>query len=420
MKVRIIHNHSLFNWFCGVILIITALTAMIGCNDKLSVVGNNLLSDTLQLTSINSSDSLPLITGSSSFSKSISLSGVGYVFIGKTSTSEALTLSRIAMPDSVPDLNVADIISAKLFISASNPYYAFGDTTNNQLSFSVVKVLKLWGTTATRDSITPDYFDSKPLATYNGKIPLRDSTGTFTVDFDKDQVIEWFSLRRKLGSGNDSLNYGIAFRANSDCNIIRRFSAGSVGNAEAPQFTSLQVVYRRTTDTNSTVITIPSSYEGTYVTTPNPTEKSITIQGVSAIHSQISFDVSSIPKGVAIHLAGLTLTLDPSRSEAGTAGTDAAVYAEFIDSTSNNLVRTYYGARSQDANGNYTNEYFFPSLNSALEAMVRRNGIGTITLQTQPANYYKRMDKLVFFGAQESDSTKRPRMTVVYSTRPKF
>jgi len=420
MRVPTIQKHFMYHWLCGAILLITLLFALTGCNDKLSVVGNNLLSDTLQLTSITSSDSLPLITGSSSFSKAISLSGIGYVFIGKTGTYEALTMTRLSMPDSVPELKPEEISSAKLFISTSNPFYAFGDTTTNQLSFSIVKVLKLWGTTATRDSITPDFFDTKPLATYNEVIPLKDSTGSIIIDLDKEQVIEWFNLRRKLGSGNDSLNYGLAFRANSNSTVIRRFSSGVVGNSGVAQFASLKVTYKKTTDTNQTIISIPSSYEGTYITTPTPTESSITIQGASAIHSSINFDVSSIPKGVAIHLAGLTLTLDPARSELGTAGTDAAIYAEFIDSTSNNLVRTYYGSRSQDASGNYTNEYFFPSLNSALESMVRRNGIGRLTVLTQPANYYNRMDKLVFFGAQDADSTKRPRMTVVYSTRPKF
>jgi hypothetical protein len=417
MIVRIVNNCSIAHWIVGFCLIIATL-ASAGCNEKLSVVGNNLLSDTLQLTSINSSDSLPLIIGSSSYAKHVSLSGVGNVFIGKTGTTEAFTLSRLSVPDSVPALTVNDIISATMVVSASNPLYAFGDTTNNQLSFQVVKVLKLWGTTATLDSITPDFFDTKPLANYEGKIPLQDSSGIITLDFDKNQVIEWFNLRRQLGVGNDSLNYGIAFRANPNSTVIRRFSSGAVGNPDIAQFASLKIVYRKSTGDTS-VITMESSYDGTYISALTPTDKSITVQAATAIHSQISFDVSLIPKGVAIQLAGLTLTLDPSRSTVGTTGTEAAIYAEFIDSASN-VVQPYYGSRLQDANGNYTNEYFFPTLNSALEAMVRRNGKGTITLGTNPSNYYKRLDKLVFFGLQEADSSKRPRLTVVYSTRPTF
>lgn len=420
MTVRIFQNRYPVNWLAAAIVVIVVLVSS-GCNEKQSVVGNNLLSDTLQLTSINSSDSLPLIAGSSSFSKHISLSGTGYVFIGKSGTTESFTLSRLSVPDSVPDITAADIVSAKMFITPSNPFYAFGDTTSNQLSFTVYKVAKLWATTATLDTITPDYIDyTKQLATYDGSIPLKDSTGAITIDFDKEQVIEWFALRKQFGKENDSLNYGIAFVTNTNSTVIRRFASGAVGSEDSVQFAELQITYRKPTEDTNKVIRMLSAYDGTYTNSSAPTDKSITIQGVSAIHSAINFDVSVIPKGVAVHLAGLTLTMDPSRSMSGTTGTDPTIYAEFIDSTSNNLLRQYYGSRLKDGNGNYTNEYFFPNLNSALEAMVKRNGTGAITLQTQPANYTDRLDKLVFFDSQAADSTKRPRLTVVYSTRPKF
>ncbi len=422
MTVRIFQNRYPANWLVAVFLAIVALASS-GCNEKQSVVGNNLLSDTLQLTSINSSDSLPLIVGSSSFSKHISLSGIGYVFIGQSGTTKSFTLSRLSVPDSVPDITVADIVSVKMFITPSNPYYAFGDTTSNQLSFTVYKVAKLWGTTATLDTITPisDFIDkSKQLAKYDGIIPLKDSTGAISIDFDKELIIEWFALRKQFGKENDSLNYGIAFYPNDNSTVIRRFASGAVGSEDSVQFAELQITYRKPAEDTNKVIRMLSAYDGTYTDSPAPTDKSITIQGVSAIHSQINFDVSAIPKGVAVHLAGLTITMDPTRSISGTAGIDPTIYAEFIDSTSNNLLRQYYGSRLKDASGNYTNEYFFPNLNSALEAMVRRNGTGTITLQTQPANYTDRLDKFVFFDSQASDSTKRPRLTVVYSTRPKF
>ncbi|MBI3260634.1 MAG: hypothetical protein HYZ54_14340 [Ignavibacteriae bacterium] len=419
MTVRIFQNRNLFNWLVGIVLTIGAL-ASFGCNDKLSVVGNNLISDTLQLTSVSSTDSVPFVIGTSSYINRISLSGIGYVFIGKSGTTEAFSLSRLSVPDSAPELTIDNFVSAKMLITPSTPYYAYGDTIGNQLSFTVYKVVKVWTTIATPDTITPDFIDkTKTLATYSGIIPLKDSSSVISFDFDRDQVIEWFNLRKQYGNANDTLNYGIAFIPNSNSNIIRRFASGAVGSSDSTRFATILITYHRPNATDST-IKLFSAYDGTYLTTTAPEDKYITIQGASAINSNISFDVSSIPKGVAIHLAGLTLTMDPSKSFAGTAGTDPVVFATFVDSTSNNLVRPYYGSRLKDGNGNYTNEYFFPTLNTALEGMIRRNGKGTITLQVQNSYYQNRMDKLVFFGSDAVDSTKRPKLSIVYSSRPKF
>lgn len=419
MVVRIFQNRYFFNWLVGIVLAIGALASS-GCNDKLSVVGNNLIGDTLQLTSVNSTDSMPFINATYPVINRISLSGSGYVFIGKSGTTEASSLSRLAVPDSAPVITKENFVSAKMLITPSTPYYAFGDTTGNQLSFKVFKVVKVWSTTATPDTITDDYIDkSKTLASYSGNIPLQDSASVISLDFDRDQIIEWFNLRKQYGNANDTLNYGIAFVPDINSNVIRRFASGSVGAMDSSRFATILVTYHRENTTDST-ITLVSTYDGSYVKTTVPQDSSITIQGAAALNSNIELDVSSIPKGVAIHLAGLTLTLDPSKCFTGTTGIDSIVYATFVDSTSDNLVRPYYASRLKDGNGNFTNEYFFSSLNSAIEAMVRRTGKGTLRIQVQSSNYQNRMDKLVFFGSNAADTAKRPKISIVYSTRPKF
>ena len=202
------------------------LLGLTSCNEKLSVVGNSFPPDTLQLTSIMTTDTQPLVTTSVPVLKSRSLSGFGVVYIGKTPTMEAITLSRLSTPDSMPALTPTDIISAKLFITPTNPLYAFGDTVTNQLSFTVVKVKKLWSPQATLDSISPasEYFDTKTLATYSDKIELKDSTANIILDFDQSQIIEWITNKNKYGT--DSLNYGIAFLPAAGSTVIRREGPG--------------------------------------------------------------------------------------------------------------------------------------------------------------------------------------------------
>ncbi len=416
-----LERNRIVSFLGSVVFTTVLLLGLTSCNEKLSVVGNGFTPDTLQLTSIITTDTQPLVTTSVPVLKSRSLSGFGVVYIGKTPTMEAITLSRLSTPDSMPTLALNDIVSAKLFIAPTNPLYAFGDTLTNQLSFTVVKVKKLWSPQATLDSISPasEYFDTRTLAKHSDKIELKDSTANIILDFDKEQIIEWITNKNKFGT--DSLNYGIAFLPDPGSTVIRRFAAGAVGNSSAAQFATLQVTYRKSTG-DTAIVRFLSGYDGTYIATtaPGTSDKSITIQAAAETKSTLSFDVRAVPKGVAIHLAGLTLTLDPSRSAYGTSGMDSVIYADFIDSSANNLLRSYYGSRLKDASGKFTNEFFFPTMNSAIEGIVRRSGTGTITVQTRPDQHYLRVDKIVFFGPEEPDKSKRPRLTIVYSTRPKF
>lgn len=247
------------------------MLSLISCNEKLSVVGNTFPPDTLQLTSVITTDSQPLVATSVPFAQSSSLSGFGVVYIGKTPTVEAITLSRLVIPDTLPTIPAENIMSATLEITPTRPLYAFGDTASNQLSFSVVKVKKLWSPRATLDSITPtaDYFDNSALATFTGKIDLKDSTGSIKINFDKSQIAEWISLRNQYK--NDTLNYGIAFIPSSGSSVIRRFSSGAVGSTSTKQFATVTVTYKKSlTDAKEDTVSLISGYDGTFFSTPSP------------------------------------------------------------------------------------------------------------------------------------------------------
>ncbi len=222
--------------------VITSLTALfctclmiVGCNDRFSPVGSDFLSDTVGVFTV-STDSAALFTSTKSYHRKISsntLFNNGVVYIG----------------------NAADIVSATLKLEPIR--YTFGDSAANMLQFSVVKVTKLWRPTATLDTITQDYFDSKQLASFSGTIPLQDSVAAITMDFDKDILLDWFKLRKL--AGNDSAIYGIALRPQSGSTVIRSFSTGVVGNTQRKTST-IEVIYRRANAVLDTVI-LRSGYD---------------------------------------------------------------------------------------------------------------------------------------------------------------
>lgn len=79
-----------------------------------------------------------------------------------------------------------------------------------------------------------------------------------------------------------------------------------------------------------------------------------------------------------MHLAKLTLTLDPSRTVAGNFRRGfSLIGARFIDSSNSiNLAHDYFGYRQSG-----TQKYVFPLINSQSDGMLRRKGKGTLILR---------------------------------------
>ncbi|MFN5310741.1 MAG: hypothetical protein ACK5C0_14925 [Candidatus Kapaibacterium sp.] len=396
--------------------VITSLSALfctclmiVGCNDRFSPVGSDFLSDTVGVFTV-STDSAALFTSTKSYHRKISsntLFNNGVVYIGKSGDLEAFTLLRmINIPDTLSQLNAADIVSATLKLEPIR--YTFGDSAANMLQFSVVKVTKLWRPTATLDTITQDYFDSKQLASFSGTIPLQDSVKAITMDFDKDILLDWFKLRKL--AGNDSAIYGIALRPQSGSTVIRSFSTGVVGNTQRKTST-IEVIYRRANAVLDTVI-LRSGYDASFLSSSIPQTDDIVIQGGLPLVTELVCDFSSLPPNVAIQKADLVLTFDPSRSLFGNKGTDSILTATYIDSTRNNLLGTTFGIRTKG-----TNTFSYPLVSGFVEAGYRgKNKRGTLLLQVY--DRIARTDRYVFYGINHPDKTKRPKMTIIYSTRP--
>lgn len=376
-----------------------------GCNQKMPDAANTLLSDTITIHGFKTS---PIAVGTSY--RRFAQFNDGTVFLGKYGTIEAVSFARFSdIPDSLGAITEADIESAVLSLQPLR--YALGDTVQNRLKINVVELLKPYSDTTKADQITPDYFDAKVIASIDVQIPLQDTIAAVAVPFDKSVAVKW--LQRKQQFKNDTLTWGIAFRDNGST-AIRRFSTPTVINPDVPQ-TTLRIVYRKSGGMLDTM-TWKSGNNATFTYAPLGESGSITVHGSVAVDGIMSFDLSALPAGSAVHMAKLTLTLDPSRSIVGNFGTDSIVGARFIDSSnSKNLAHDYFGYRVQGSQ-----KYVFPLLNSAVDGMLRRSGKGTVVLRPESKFDMHQCNRLVFFGHEAADSTARPILEAIYSTRPKM
>lgn len=376
-----------------------------GCNQKMPDAANTLLPDTITLHGFKTS---PAEVGTAY--RHFAQFNDGTMFLGKFGIIEAVSFARFSnIPDSLGTITEADIESATLSLQPLR--YALGDTVQNRLKINVVELLKPYLDTTKADQITPDYFDSKIIASIDAQAPLQDTMAPIAVPFDKSVAVKW--LQRKQQFKNDTLTWGIAFRDNGST-AIRRFSTPTIINPDAPQ-TTLRIVYRKSGGVLDTM-TWKSGNDATFTYAPLGESGSITVHGSVAVDGIMSFDLSAMPAGAAVHLAKLTLTLDPSRSIVGNFGADSIVGARFIDSSnSRNLAHDYFGYRVQGSQ-----KYVFPLLNSAVDGMLRRGGKGTIVLRPESKFDMHQCNRLIFFGNEAADTTVRPILEAIYSTRPKM
>ena len=395
--------------FARIGIVLCTLFILWGCNDRYTPVGSEFLTDTVGVFTI-STDSAELITKVTPYHRKLSSTTIfnnGIIYIGKSNDLEAYSMIRMVnIPDTLGSVTSSDIVSANLKLYPVR--YVYGDSVTNALSFNVVKVLKLWRPTATIDTITQDYFDSKSLASYSGNIPLLDSLVPITMSFDKDIVAEWFKLRQQ--TKNDSLIYGIALKPTGSSGVIRGFSTGLLGSADR-KTSVVEVVYKRP-DASLDTIELRSGYDGSYFSGTIPTTDDVLMQGGISYVTELLCNFSKLPPNIAIQKAELTLTFDPSRSVFGNSGKDSVIYATYVDSTRSNRLGSTFGIAKSG-----TDKFSYPVVAGFVEAGYRsKNKAGTILLQVYDRIF--RTDRYVFYGPNHPDKTKRPKLTIIYSTKP--
>lgn len=411
------------------LLLISVATAAFlnSCNDLPTEVGSPLLYDTVMVTAVSSLEN-PYITGQKivGFHKGV-INSYG-ILIGKYAGMESASFIRcgdLPAKDSLSYMTPDRILSSKFVLKAKR--WAMGDSLA-PLSFKAYKVQKLWTLKATWDSMftaPADYIDySKEIGKFSDQITLRDSVTDVTFDFDKDLAAEW------LKYGSDTANYvnlGIALVASENCNQIRRFAGQFIAQAsDTVHYNELQVVYLNKANERDT-ITLRSAMDFSLTNAPRPSDDLFVLQGNAQYATQLSFDLSTLPDNIAIHSAQLEVQLDLANSLLSNYDSDSlrdqiisAVYLKNgADSVvvGDTLIPLLYGSIQSNFR-----TYRYSLFTYAIEYWLRYGmKKGQIILTKMPVEkQFLALDKYVFYGINDPDPKKRPRLKIIYSRRPTF
>lgn len=400
------------------LFVFSAIQLLVSCNEDPTSMGSTLLQDTIAVFPIsNSKDTL--ITGVGSFHYDLKTFSHGVLFIGKSNGYEAVSLIRLSefikLTDSLDYLNdyTSDkIISCKVKMSVNR--YAFGNDSSNPaaMSFKVYPVSALWDTNTTWDNLDAIIDKSKLSGQFNGSIELKDTMPDIEFDLDKELVLDWIKKWYKYKNGDSlSVVYGLALVPDENSSVIRAFNgSSSLGNTS----TKLTITFRDSLDSLVT-INLSTDYDKPYVKAPTPDSTELFIQGGVSQRGKITFDVSKIPPLSAIHSAQLELTLDKSKCLIGNLGIDSIINFGFPYKADDlgYLKWEYYSKLSGD-------KFTFSNIARAIESWNIADGKGVLVFHpSDRKNEYHELDKLSFYGMNEPDSTKRPKLKIIYSLRPK-
>jgi hypothetical protein len=387
-------------------------------------MGSTLLYDTVAIYPI-STQTHPLISSLDSRRIDFNIRDRGVFHVGIFKDVKAFSILQffevIRNTDTLDYLrnyNASQILSCKLKIPLDK--YVLGDT--NSISFKIYNVTKDWPS----DSIKQDYDQalgyldmSKIIGEFTGK----DSSGFISIDINKELIIEWFNIwyDNKVLKDLTKITWGLALVPNNSVEAIRSF-IGYVNTSS--NYPYLEVIYNDSLGIRDTLTIREETDKSFYSVAPNnPNE--LVVQGGVSTRGIIRFDITQIPYRSAIHEAQLELTINKDKSFSGNYGLDTILlweqprdtskyYYDALDVAKDRILQYDYGKKIED-------KYYFYYIAPALELINRNKGLGEIAIRNSSTQDEKReLDRLVFYGLDAPDSTKRPVLKIIYSKRPEF
>ncbi|HEX3073846.1 MAG TPA: DUF4270 family protein [Ignavibacteriales bacterium] len=390
------------------IFVVSALSFLIfACSDDPSPLGSDIIPDILELDTLDSYTAN--LTQSSSYYKTVVDLGLSdNLMLGKKDNVESsfiqdfyLTLEDTTESDLLDD--EIQVLSATLTLPIT---YAYGDK-NAPFDFSMHAVQSKWG-------ITKFNLDSLNAANIEYGVDMKLSFTAvdtqLTVNLNTDVV------KRMMKSYADTSLadkiYGIYFKPSASSNKIVGFQAYST---TADYNSSLQVIIQKSGSYIDTLTFGPRS--DTHILNaqaPAPNNQEVLyLQGGIAVNSNIKFDLSSLPKNVAINRAVLELYIDSTSSIIGTPGPSTYLIGTMFIKNWNTNELDSNTAPVYITRSGYT-------ISGNIGSIVQRWTTGGETNSGVNLFIYNQrsyLDKLVIYGSAAADPLKRPRLTIYYSGR---
>ncbi|MES2765375.1 MAG: hypothetical protein V4642_05885 [Bacteroidota bacterium] len=391
-------------------------TLLGSCNDVPSDVGADFVKDTSIITKVASSTVLPLIEKTSverigQIRVNDLVKNIGFnnptIMAGATPIGQKAYafLNPGKLADSLKTITEANIISADLVLQPTR--YALGDTAN-QLSLSVFALKEFWKYNDTLENIFPPllagkstHFDENtPVGSFKSDIDRKNDSTPITITISKTLIAGWFVT--------SDTTTGLALAPNADSKFIQQFR--SLTSNFSPAI-NLRVIYTAPTTQDTVTLLIPMSIHGTFVNAPGAeSESDILIQSGTAYRTAIDFDLTSIEPFSSIHSAKFIINL---KSSLLSSYPQRVLLVERIANPAGNFndILASYGVK------NDAGQYEFTGLGSRVEKWLRGTSKGRLYIRTESEG--ENADRLIFHGLNATDSTLRPRIEILYSTRPK-
>ncbi len=403
------------------LLLIAGLPYFSGCNELPSEVGYSFISDTVNIQSIQSTEA-NILTGVEPYLNRNNTINWGVVLVGKTDSLESVGLLRFGnIPDSLSYLREDDILEA--YLSLKPGKYAIGNLSESRnFAFNIYRNKKIYTNETTWDSLYPQSRQFSPIidlhetvGDFNGEIDLeKDTFDPINIDLAKPMIVDW--MRKGADSVLREHHYGIALVAGEQTDVIHQFENAEIRDTtkKAPTVT---VVYNNKDNETDTLI-MASGADLNCPDAPLPAEDKLIIQGGVTYRTKIYIDLNSLPEFAGVHRAALKLTLDRKNSFIGNNGLDSAVYAYLVDEEGSEATHETLGSFAGD------DIFEYKSMANLLEVIVRRKSKkGTIILRTTPGTLkenFHELDRMVFYGMNNPDISVRPKLKIIYSTRPEY
>ena len=388
-------------------IFITGLTIllMISCKDDPTSIGEQLIpeGDKISIFESNSLDN-NFDQKSKTYRDTDELSFASRVLLGIHDQSKFTSLTKYTM--AIPDSISSAVDSGKLVISRSwmelPVDYRLGDMSA-PYSFTIHEITSSWTAIGFNvDSLAQLQYESKNLASNI----VQEGDSLITLDFDNAIIMKWIE---QIMEG-DFINIpGIISIPEMSSQKVLGFRAITSSTPESgiPTIYSIVEVTGEFTDT---LVAIP--FSDIYVPEgPDIVQKEgrIYIQGANIFRSNLSFDLTSLPKDITVNNSVLKLYVDESESLLGTAGTDSMVVYSIQDSAAmalDTLSRTRLLRKEN---------YFEGALTTITQVILARGENQGFNLRLEQE--LSTANKIAFYGSDAEDRALRPLLTIIYTKK---
>ncbi len=419
---------------------IYSISHLTSCNEV--PVEIPLVQDTLTVYSLSSNDAALITSKSQHYKELDGPFNMQFQLLGRSNNYKSHVLYRFfGLPKDMSYISELDIKEATLYLFPDK--YTFGDTTNFEQEFTVHEVLD----SISRFNSFSDIFDANDntsifnyqVGEFSGKAEPKDSI-PFKIEIDKQLILKWFTFAAKEDSirsiWTDSTktldltkaenrylfhSYSIGLKAGQNSKVINRFINRS--DLDTLYNTQIKLVVNKAG--KDTTIYLKNSISAYYPFAPEIEEDDdIYLQGTGRTRTQFDFDISEIPPLSAILSCQLELTLDTNNSEFGSFGRSiyiagASSEDPFFTPESDNLGTWPYLAVANDS---IPDKYTFSNITPLMDSWNRKEGKGQFVLSpargTSALVELTYFDKYKFFGSNNPDISKRPKLLIIYSKRP--